>query len=175
MIRKNAKPSRKWLQRHSKEVILRRSLGQSYPEIAQAIGWNENTVKSRARREGLNRPISAGERKQLIGEVERDKVIEGLLDAVAGSPVHMRLRTCVEMLSEGSEQGPDADAREAEKRKEIGEMSDAELRAYVAGLVPGLARRTRDDPGAKESDGRPSVSADGAAGPEATETGDGVA
>lgn len=171
MIKNIVKPSRNWLERHSKEVILRRSLGQSYPEIAQALGWNENTVKSRARREGLDRPISVGERKQLIGEVERDKVIEGLLDAVAGSPVYMRLRTCVEMLSETREQGPDAEAREAEKRKEIGEMSDAELRAYVAELVPGLARRTADEPGAKEFDGGPSVPADGAAGPETANAG----
>ena len=126
-----------WCERHSKEVTLRLALGQTHGTIARAIGFKTDTVRARIKRDRLKRALSKAERFQLSLEIEQDRLLEGLLSEAPGTPRHARL-SAAHIAAQTARSGVASDETEKEGQMILGEMSDDELRTYVASLVPGL-------------------------------------
>ena len=172
------KTGRCWQARHSREAALRLYLGQTKAQIAAAMGFTDRTVRTHVQAEGLAAPMDGAARLALLAAVEVDRVMAELLDAEPGSPVQARLRTSFLALRRGlAGSGTDQQESDMKTRGEIGEMSDDELRNYVASLVPGLELKTaRDDGSAGLGTGqRVQVSDERTGGSEAAGTTDALA
>jgi hypothetical protein len=169
-----ARPQRRWARQHELETRLRLGLGQGPAEIAAALGFHPRTVRGHIRGDGLCPPASGSERRALALSLDEERAVQALLSAQPGSPAQARLRTS---LMAGLPASPPLQEQETEMRslKEIREMSDDELRAYVASLVPGLESKATPDPDARpeRTDGEISVSEDGPSGSETPGAGSG--
>ena len=133
------KPLKLWARRHTLEAQLRLALGQTCVQVAAALGFAHTTVKQRAVREGLYAPLSVEAQLDLVDELRRLKAIEAFLDAETGSAQAKRATDELKALRAkcGAEEGGSA----ITSIKQIKEMSDAELDAYLEALVPGLEKR----------------------------------
>lgn len=172
MVEKIRKPAKRWKRRHSQEAILRLAEGQSAPMLAEIMDFNVDTVRNHIQAEQLNH-VSDDDRLAAIAlQLELSRLRLELLDAESGSAVQARLRASFATLSKMGSEKLEEEAGMMTKQK-LGEMSDDELRAYVASLVPGLEVKAanRDDGGRGVSDERVSVSDDGADRAEAAKAG----
>lgn len=155
MVEKEKRNQAVWLPCHSREARLRWSLGQSFNEIAARMDWHPATISKHAQLEGLDVPISRAEQIALINEISLDRAMRCLLDIEPGAAAETRL---LARLNDFQTQEDDMKTRAA-----IGEMSDDELRRYVASLVPGLETKAAmaDEPRGDGADERVSVPAVG--------------
>ena len=163
MVDKIRKPAKRWKRRHSLEAILRLAEGQSAPMLAEIMDFNVDTVRNHIQAEQLNH-VSDDERLAAIAlQLELSRLRLELLDAETGSAVQARLRASFATLSKLGSEKQEEEAGMMTKQK-LGEMSDDELRAYVASLVPGLEVKAvfGDDLCGGESDQRVPVPDDGA-------------
>lgn len=137
MVKKIGSKRFLWLPRHSKEVRVRLALGQSMLTIAEAFGCHRDTIKGHIEREQLV-PADGMALVALVKEIESAKAIENLFDADPGSIQQARLRTALQQYVSSAQSDETMEEGDMNGHKEIGEMSDDELRVYVASLVPGL-------------------------------------
>ena len=133
------KPLKLWARRHTLETRLRLVLGQTCLQVAEAIGFAHSTVKKRVAREDLHAPLSVEAQLSLVDELRRLKAIEAFLDTETGSTQAKRATDELKVLREKC--GAQAGDLAITSIKQIKEMSDAELDAYLESLVPGLEPR----------------------------------
>lgn len=176
MVEKTRKVAKRWNRRHSLEAVLRLAEGQSAPRLAEVMGFSVDTVRNHIKAEQLNHARDEDRLTAVALQLERSRLRLELLDAESGSAVQARLRASFATLSKLGLEASEQESGMMTKRK-LGEMSDDELRAYVASLVPGLEVKavSRNDGGRGVSDERVSVSDDGAGRAEATKAGDKLA
>lgn len=177
MVGKLRKQPIRWTPFTSRVVALRLALGQSVTEIAKAIGCCADTVRAHVDKEKLDIELSDRARLALAEAVEAERILAELQTVEPGSPAQARLRTSLKGFRKQADEQSDFSEGAMEPTKTIGEMSDDELRVYVASLVPGLEVKSADsvEQNRPASDGRVSVSDDGEAGPEAARTGNKLA
>jgi hypothetical protein len=170
MVEKVRKTARRWLRRHSLEAVLRLAEGQSHMQLAEVMDFCVDTVRKHIKDEKLE-ALAA-----MTLSLERSRLRLELLDAESGAATQARLRASYATLSKLGEPAIEQES-DVKTRKAIGEMSDDELRAYVASLVPGLEVKTAtgNRPRGIGTDERISVSENGEAGTEATNAGDELA
>jgi len=169
MVEKQKQKPTVWLPRHSREVHLRRSLGQACPAIATSMGWARRTIDQHVLDEDLDRVLTRAEQVRLINEISLERALWALLDIEAGAAAEGRLLARVNEI--------EAQEGDVKTRAAIGEMSDDELRDYVASLVPRLETKAAngDEPRRGGIDERVSVPNVGQAGAEAATRGDKLA
>jgi hypothetical protein len=169
MVEKQKQKPTVWLPRHSREVHLRRSLGQACPAIAASMGWARRTIDQHVLDEDLDRILTRAEQVRLINEISLERALLALLDVEPGAAAEGRLLARVNEI--------EAQESDVKTRAAIGEMSDDELRNYVASLVPGLETKAAmgDEPRAVGTGGGVSVPDVGTARAEAASSGDKLA
>ena len=134
MVEEEKQESTVWLPRHSREVQVRLSLGQTRNAIAGAMDIELQAVEQHIQDEGLDGNLTCAEQVEYVTEISLQRALLALLETEPGAAVEGRLLLRV---SEFVAQESDVKTRAA-----IGEMSDDELRDYVASLVPGLETKT---------------------------------
>ncbi len=176
MVEKVRKTARRWLRRHSLEAVLRLAEGQSHMQLAEVMDFCVDTVRKHIKDEKLDAPQNEEALAAMTLSLERSRLRLELLDAESGAATLARLRASYATLSKLGEPAIEQES-DVKTRKAIGEMSDDELRAYVASLVPGLEVKTATGNGPRGigTDERVSVSENGEAGTEATNAGDELA
>ncbi|MGC6499672.1 MAG: hypothetical protein ACON4C_05715 [Henriciella sp.] len=162
MVEAPVRHLRRWSSRHALETRLRLGFGQGVPEIAVALGFHPRTVRGHIRSDGLVPPATGQERRDLILSLDEERAVQGLLSAEPGSAAQLRLRRSL-MAGEGRTDPVQEQETDMRSLKEIREMSEDELRAYVASLVPGLESKATADAhaGPERTDGEISLSEDG--------------
>ena len=85
----------------------------------------------------MKRELSKAERFQLSLEIEQHRLLEALLSEALGTPRHARL-SAAHIAAQTARLNVISGEVEKEGQMILGEMSDDELRTYVASLVPGL-------------------------------------
>ena len=162
----NAVPSKRfWSPRDALEARLRRSYGETYQAIGEAIGFSADTVRIRMKRDGLKPADSVAERLALALSLVADTVAREALTGAASDAALLRqrqeLRLLYQALHPALGAAPNTQDKEGAMKtiKDIKEMSDDDLRAYVAGLVSGLESKStpRSDPGPDGMDGGPAL------------------
>ena len=151
MVEKEKQKPTVWLPCHSREVHLRRSLGQACFAIAACMGWDRRTINQHVLDEGLGRVLTRAEQVRLINEISLERALLALLEVEPGAAAEGRLLARVNEI--------EAQESDVKTRAAIGEMSDDELRRYVASLVPGLETKAvmGDGPRGTGTDERVSV------------------
>lgn len=172
-----------WSPRDSLETRLRRSYGETYHSIGAAIGFSADTVRIRAKQDKLKPAETVAERLALALALVADAVAhETLTGQAAGAEQHkqrQQLRMLYQALVPMKGRPAASQDKEADMKhlKDIKEMSDDDLRAYVASLVSGLEAKTTptSEPSTDGIHGRKSVSEKRASGSDSATDGDGLA
>lgn len=180
---KAAVPKRFWSPRDSLESRLRRSYGETYESIGAAIGFSSDTVRIRMKRDKLEPAQTVVERLALALALVADQVAQETLTGQSAEPEQHKQRQQLRMLYQAlvpMKGGPPASQdKEADMKhlKDIKEMSDDDLRAYVASLVSGLEAKTTPAPesGPDGIHGREPVSEKRQTGSDSAPDGDGMA
>lgn len=176
-------PKKLWSQRDSLETRLRRSYGETSETIAQAIGFAPDTVRLHMKAEKLAPAKSVTERLALALALMADTVARETLTGAEFAPAQHRqrqeLRLLYQALHPASGMGAHAQDKEGDMKhlKDIKEMSDDDLRAYVASLVSGLEAKTTpaSEPGSNGIHSREPVSEERSRGTDPASDGDEMA
>ena len=165
---KRRSPQRRWRRRDGLEVCLGLARGYGRAAIAAATGWSEWTIRAHVRKDGLRAPETLDALVAMAAELEILKIVDALQAAEAGSPAQARLLLNLRTLARQFAWSPDAKEDDMKSLKQIREMSDEELAAYVESLVPGLETKadTELDEIGTGIPGHLSVSIDGETFPE---------
>lgn len=158
---------RGWGEADLLEVWCRRALGQTQDEIGDAMGRTGEAVRARLKTL-KDAPFTRQSRLYLLRRMVALRAMAHLLDAVPGSAAEGRLLARLEALNETEEE------QDVAQTRDIGDMDEDELRAFVADLVPRLETKSagQADSGAGRVAGAVSVPADGAGRAEAANRGD---
>jgi transposase-like protein len=146
MVEKLKRKPTRWRPHLSALTRLHLALGYSIAEIASEIGCHVDTVRSHIRHERLDRPLSEMDCAALAVSVELGRIMQELQTAEPGSSLQTQLRQQLKAYQKGLDASGTPSRDDGPQDKTLGEMSDDELRAYLADLVPGLATEIAGQP-----------------------------
>lgn len=129
---------RRWTRLHTLEAAILFAMGHPYKQIGRLVGFQGRTVRQHLQAEGLNAALSSEEVFALAAELRALKAVEGLALAQAGSVEMKRMADLLERVGAVINQDEDEETNGVKSLKQIKEMSDEDLVAYVESLVPGL-------------------------------------
>lgn len=130
-----------WVRKHTVESALLYFAGHTYRAIGEKLGFSDWTVRERLKRDGLQALHDPVQIAALATELAQFKALETLAFAVAGSVEMKRACDLLGLLGKGGRSAVDGKTDEesgVKSLKQIKEMSDEDLVAYVESLVPGL-------------------------------------
>lgn len=140
---------RRWVRRHSVEARLLLTEGWYIGDVAARLGFSRCTLSRRIKRESLRDPLDAEEGWALANELREIKAREAIVTAEAGSIALKRASDELDAAHARKmavRETPNLELEEDDgamkSLKQIREMSDDELVAYVESLVPGLETKS---------------------------------
>ncbi|MEM7494202.1 MAG: hypothetical protein AAF296_12535 [Pseudomonadota bacterium] len=150
MIEDRRKPiKRHWVRRHSIEARLLLAEGWHVADVADWLGFSKKRLNQRIRSETLRGTLTPEESRALSDELREIKARETAVTAVTGS-IALK-RACDELDAARARELTvkirrasinEEDAGSTTSLKQIQEMSDDELIAYVESLVPELETKS---------------------------------
>lgn len=138
MVEKLKRKRTRWTPHLSRVTRLHLALGRTIPDIASVIGCHWQTVRKYIDLENLDAPMNEPARAALAETVELEKILLELQQAEPGSSQQSRLRQHLKAFHKRVEISLTDGLSKSAREKTLGEMSDGELRTYLATLVPGL-------------------------------------
>ncbi|MEL8056099.1 MAG: hypothetical protein AAGK66_08090, partial [Pseudomonadota bacterium] len=137
---------RRWARRHSLEAAILHAMGHSFHRIGTLIGFTGHTVQKHLRKDRLLARMDLVELQSLAEELKRLKAFEALALAPSGSADMKRIGEMIEKSSSLTKSETEARDRGMISINDVNEMSDDELTAYVASMVPGLETSSMAEP-----------------------------
>ncbi|MEO1642264.1 MAG: hypothetical protein AAFR74_02930 [Pseudomonadota bacterium] len=138
MTEKQTDKLRRWTRLHTLEATILFAIGHPYKQIGRLVGFQGRTVRQHLQAEGLNAALSSEDVFRLAAELRALKAVEGLALAQAGSVEMKRMADLLERVGAVINQDGNEETDGVKSLKQIKEMSDEDLVAYVESLVPGL-------------------------------------
>lgn len=128
----------RWTRRHSLEAAILHAMGHSCHRIGTLIGFTGQTVHKHLKKDGLLASLDLVDIQSLAEELRRLKAFEALALAPSGSADMKRIGEMIEKSGSVTKSETEARDRGMISINDVNEMSDDELTAYVASMVPGL-------------------------------------